>query len=242
MTNKHMKTLQLLNEYNDPYTAAKSKGYDVDDVLYHGTNRSFNKFDRKFAKTASHIYTSHDPMTASNYGSNVYIVAPKIGKLADLTEDYDLLNKIAAEIKDDFSDVRYEYKTFDSMISDSELPSTIHTIAKEAKDFAANWISNYAKENGVDLEDAEHEFDFSDEKEQMLDSLHDKIAYLKALAILHSHKIYEYDNGKLQDRVMDICFGMGYDCVCFYDYSSAGEPVSYVFDDPEKLYILGKYK
>jgi hypothetical protein len=212
---------------------AKALGFDVDHILYHGTNEVFDKFNRSFSRTAKHIYTTPDPMTASNYGRIVYEVAPKKGfKIADLIDDHKAINFVADEISDHlYNDVKYQYRNindFNKILHSDEFD-------KQTKMFAQQLINGLSNDS--------EEFEYSDEYDDLLEQLHKLIAKKEAIELIQSGKIYDYDyKGRLQDEIMDICYHAGYDCVRFIDPSSAGESESYVFEDGHSLYIIGQHK
>lgn len=74
-----------------------TNGFDTSEVLYHGTDAEFEAFDRKMARTASHIYTSPDLSTSEKYGAHVYAVYGRQEPQAVLTAedcDYKVLRKV----------------------------------------------------------------------------------------------------------------------------------------------------
>ena len=243
-----MDILRLLENSIDEITLGKlkSSGYDVDDLLYHGTNAEFDKFDRSFSRTASHIYTTPDPNTASNYGKNVYKVAPRIKKMADLIEDYELLNRLSIELAEQFArDLRYTYKTHDAIYSDKGLLERVPILVSKKEEVDKRFADikeMIFRDSEVGEEDLADELRYSDEYDELMDELRLLIARADVYELLRSSKVYEYDNGKLRDEVMDICYGWGYNCVRFYDYSLFGESESIVFEDAEDLVILGLYE
>lgn len=210
---------------------AQKLGYDTDNILYHGSKQRFNKFDRSFAKTADHIYTTPDPTTASNYGGIVYEVAPKIKKLADLIDDYQTINFVADQIKDNFvGDIRHTFKNKNDMekiIKSSEYHQSVKAIASQIV-------------HGFETVD---DFEYEDAYESLTDKLYDILAKQEAVEFLQSGKTYDYDyRGRMQDEIMEICYQHGYNVVRFIDPSSMGESESYVFDDPNDLYIIGEHQ
>lgn len=210
---------------------AHKLGYDTDHILYHGSKQRFNKFDRTFSKTAEHIYTTPDPMTASNYGGIVYEVAPKIKKLADLIDDYDAINFVADEIKDNFvNDIRHTFKHKNDMEKLIKSPEYHQSV----KEIASQIIHGF---------DSVDDFEYEDAYEELTDKLHDILAKQEATEFLQSGKTYDYDyKGKMQDEIMEVCFRNGYNVVRFIDPSTMGESESYVFDDPSDLYIIGEHQ
>lgn len=234
-----MEILKLLNEEisQTNLDTAHKAGYNINDVLYHGTDQVFNKFDRKFSKSARHIYTTPDPLTASNYGKFVYIVAPKIKKLADLIDDYDLIQKIAIEFNDaKYDDLKFSYKTPDDILNDH----TLH-LSNADKNKIDNLIDQYNKvrDEFVDQGNDEYEFSYEDIHDELMEKMVRILAVNEMCELLQSSKIYDYDMGRLQDNIMDWCYSEGYNVVRMFDYSSHGENISYVFDDPNDLFIIG---
>lgn len=223
--------MKLSQLFESSIEEAQKLGYDPEHILYHGSKQRFSKFDRTFSKTAEHIYTTPDPATASNYGAIVYEVAPKIKKLADLIDDYAVINFVAEEIKDNFvRDLQYTFKHKDDMERLIKSPD-YHQSAKEI----ANQIIH-----GFDTVD---DFEYEDAYEELTDKLHNIIAKQEAVQFLQSGKTYDYDyKGKMQDEIMEICFRNGYNVVRFIDPSTMGESESYVFDDPKDLYIIGEHQ
>jgi hypothetical protein len=210
--------------------------------LYHGTNEEFDKFDRSFSRSASHIYTSPDPITSSGYGRNVYLVAGKTQPQADLTEDYELLGKIAKEIHETFLD--------NSKYEDEVKALREKTANQIATELALKDNQNPKGEGILDwyLDDVLWSDDLNSDYEkhpayQQYEKLLKDTAINKAAEFLQSGKVYDYDfKGHFQDEIMDMLYEWGYKSVVFYDMatSAGGESVSVVFNDPDNLIVLGK--
>jgi hypothetical protein len=214
---------------DDNIKNAKKLGYDVNNILYHGTTHKFNKFEKAFVKTAAHIYTTPDPRTASYYGPIIYKIAPRIKKMADLIDNYKIIDFVADEIIDNFiDDVRFDFRTKKDMEKIVKSPEYHHTI----KDLASKIIDGF---------DSDDEFEDQDEYEELIDKLHKVLAKEKIFNFLKNGRIYHYNKGKLQDEIMEICFRNGYNVVRFIDHSPKGDSESYVFDDPDDLYIIEEY-
>jgi hypothetical protein len=81
----------------------QSQGYDVSEILYHGSRRDLDSLEVGHGRTA-HIYTSPDPRTASYYGAHIHILVAKQGNPADLTHANDLTRSLAEENYDFFID------------------------------------------------------------------------------------------------------------------------------------------
>lgn len=99
--------------------------YDLNEVLYHGTNVDFEKFDRSKVRTASHLYTSPDLETSQAYGDIVYAVYGRQQPQADLTiEDADpaLMKKVyqRGQIKKGWD---ISFRDFYDLVTNGELYS-----------------------------------------------------------------------------------------------------------------------
>lgn len=196
-----------------------TQGFDITEPLFHGSTVEFNKFDRKFNRTASDIYTSPSYDTAKGYGDNVYLVTGKQNKQADLLDDWQLLSKLADVFADQFEN---------SVETDEELTRFRESLMQELIDNSDD--DNYDKfEAKIDAEDSE-------EYKQALRNC----AKQYALEVLQSSTIYNDYGRNMQDNILSECFDMGYTSVRFYDGSSSGEPISVVFHNPEDLIILKK--
>lgn len=215
-----------------------SEGFDVESgrELYHGTNEEFERFDRARSRTAAHIYTTPDPITASGYGRHVYLVAAKQEPQADLTEDYELLGRVADAISDRFED------------DAREMPKT-----KEFLDGLITKVAaQLAKARGDDPTDGGTLEWYKDEVEIDIDEHPSYVEYEKlvkniandlASEFLQSGQVYNWDyRGLFQDHIMDLLFSWGYNSVVFYDTpgSQGGEPISIVFNNPADLIVVGK--
>lgn len=214
----------------------KQRGFDTNTVLYHGSDHKFDAFDKTFAVSAKHIYTTPDPSTASGYGKYVYEVVAKLHRPADLIEDYDVISKVASEFKPRFRD-DFKFTPVDELFSDAKKKGLDIESHEEKYDI---FVDEYLKKDEeADVSEAQDEYEGTDEYDQFIDFL----AYNATVEFLQSGKIYDYDfKGHLQDDILDYCFSLGYNHVIMYDYSSYGDPVSYVFDDPKDLVILGEYE
>jgi hypothetical protein len=186
------------------------------EALYHGTNAEFSQFNRKFSKTAKHIYTSPDPRTAAFYGKNVYLCHSNGGKQADLINDYRLIRAVAEEFSEEVVD---------------------HVRDDERITALKDQITNELIADGADEFDAQNDAD-SDDRVQA--ATHN-IAVEFMIAELTNGKIYELGNrGGIQDSIMDYLFGLGFSSVRFIDYNSDGTPLSIVFDNVDDVSIIEK--
>lgn len=210
-----MKLIEIANNY---------------ETLYHGTDAEFEKYDKRFLKTADHIYTTPDPNTASNYGKNVYVVRADLGRVADLIDDYAVIGKVAKEVAYKFED---SVKYLDSL---EDVQDHLRYL-----DLDDDRIEEYLDKFKA-LVDQEEDFDdikYTDE----YDDLVEEIATLEATQFIQSGKMYDFDSsGRFQGEVIDTALAMDYDCVIIHDHSSYGESVSYVFDDPNRLQFVEKYE
>lgn len=200
-----------------------NRGY-IMEPLYHGSDRAFDAFDMQKMRTR-HIYTSPDYQTARFYGDHVHLCVSRAGRIADITGDGDhkLIRRLCAEYKDEF---------YDAVRGDEELHRVREAILDE--------LEAEARENDDD------EFDrdlASDEVEQDPRYLRtrDNAAIQHAEQVFTSGNLYDFDHrGRFQEGVLGTLFDWGYDCVKFFDYSSTGQPISYVFNDPDDLFIVAK--
>jgi hypothetical protein len=208
----------------------KNSGFNTDVVLYHGSSAIFTSFDKRKARTAEHIYTSPDYETAGAYGKHLYACVGRTRPLADLIDDWDVIGKVAEELIDYFiRDIDHLYP--------EEIKQQKNLLMKELQRQKELFPDDPGE---IDIDDLEYEV----EDHPKMDELRKKLAKNYAIEQLHSGKLYETDS-RLQDSIMNICFGMGYKCVRFIDPAvsfSGGEPESWVFEDGSDLYIVKRIR
>jgi|LakMenEpi03Aug12_release.lakeMendotaPanAssembly.Ray.scaffolds.fasta_scaffold462871_2 hypothetical protein len=208
----------------------KIRGFNTDVVLYHGSPEVFTRFDKRKARTAEHIYTSPDYETAGAYGQHLYACVGRTRPLADLIDNWDVIGKVAEELTD------YFIREIDYIYTD-EIKQYKSELMRELQKQQELFPENPGEINDYDLE---YEVDDSPKMEEFRKKLAKKYAIEK----LQSGKLYEVSS-QLQDHVMNICFGMGYNCVRFVDPAvnfSGGESESWVFDDGSDLLIIKKIR
>lgn len=224
----------------------EASGFDKENVLYHGSNEQFDALDRAYSRTADYIYTTPDPVTASGYGKYVYKIAPRIKKMADLIDDHSTITRVAKELAPELEfDVKGQYRSLKSVLQDGSLSDTIKNSANKLNAFLINKAKQaLATDDSLDdMDDAIYDVEqYDDEFEKHWDSLISEIAFHKCVELIQSGQTYDYDyKGKMQDRIMDTCFNLGYNCVRFIDPAPMmGEPESIVFEDGVDLLILEK--
>lgn len=185
-----------------------------DEILYHGSHEVFERFERGKGRTAKHIYTSPDILTARQYGPHIYMCVGVQEPTADLIEDDRLIHHLATELSDRF---------MDHVENDRDVRGMMNTVRQERI------------EQGMDEFDA----GFDLENEPKVIAIQTKKAIEYAVDYIKSGTVYEYDNrGHFQDELLDTCYDLGYSCVRFHDYSPHGDSLSVVFDDPDNLKIL----
>lgn len=216
----------------------RSKGFDLDHLLFHGSDRIFDQFDISKVETADHIYTSPDPDTAGFYGKHLYLVAGRQDPQADLIDDWELITKIADTFADDFHD---------AVETDEDLAELADSLQDEVQtDHVAKIKADDPTVDDAELERLVDEFvDFDLE-----DAIKNHLKYKKALHavakryvadLITSGELYDIDS-RWQNTIMHECFGTGYNSVRFVDPSSTGDPISVVFDDPDNLQILKRIR
>lgn len=216
-----MRYRELFEEANtvEDLLALVNRGFDAS-PLYHGSKAEFSVFDPNMARTAKHIYTSPDVNTASAYGDNVYECIAIQKPQANLIDDYKLIAELAETFVDYF-------------IDSVEMDRDLFALAQSIKD---------------ELQAADPELEYEDARDAALEdprykALEHKKAVEFAADLITSSRIYDFDyRGRVQDEIMDECFGRGYKSVRFYDHSSHGESISVVFADPKNLVILKKVR
>jgi hypothetical protein len=88
---------------SDDLSELKAQGYDINELLYHGSTRDLEDLQTGHGRTA-HIYTSPDPRTASYYGGHIHVLVARHGEQADLTHPNHLTRQLAEEHHDFFID------------------------------------------------------------------------------------------------------------------------------------------
>lgn len=205
----------------------QDSGFNTSVILFHGSNEVFTKFNKKFSRTAEHIYTSPDYETAGAYGEHLYACVGRTNPLADLVDDYNTINKVAEELVDYFiKDIKYIYP-------------------EEIKKFKSDLLQKLKKQQELFPEDPSEDDDdllYDIDDHPSYEEFEKKLAKQYAANMIQSGEIYSSEgNSRFQDYIMNLCFGMGYNCVRFIDpvpIVSGGEPDSWVFDDGSDLYIL----
>lgn len=81
----------------------KARGFDVDELLYHGTREDRDDLDKGHGRT-SHIYLATDPRTASYYGSHIHVCVARQAPAADLTEASPLTRQLSEQVYHFFRD------------------------------------------------------------------------------------------------------------------------------------------
>jgi hypothetical protein len=206
----------------------KDRGYDVSEILYHGTDTEFQEFSRLMLRTADDFYTTPDVRSASFYGKIIYMCIGKQHPQADLLNDSfeskKLLHKIAEELYSDYTD-HVEH-------NDEEL--------KEIKKQIIEDLLNQNSDNeNYDNWDADND---SEKDQRYIARLKSAtIEYLIEVITSADERLYGYvAGGNIQAKVMKECFGMGYRSVRIYDANPKGHPVSVVFKNEHDIFILGK--
>lgn len=78
------------------------------EILYHGTDGDFDTFNRDYAATAKHIYTTPQYEVAAQYGNRVLTFRGNIGRCFDMrpenldVEQYQVLRRVFEEIGPDW--------------------------------------------------------------------------------------------------------------------------------------------
>jgi hypothetical protein len=206
-----MRYRELLEDNHDGLV---QQGFDVTEILYHGSSTRFSTFDMKKARTAKHIYTSPSRETAATYGDHVYECFGRQYPQADLIDDNEgLIRRLAETFFDRFED---------AVEPDEGLQALKARIFQEilAHDpDAAEW----------DAED-----------DPRYKTLRRKLAIEYTADILQNGRVYESADGKgyFQDEIIDECLWLGYKSVRLFDYNSEGDWVSVVFGNPEDVVIV----
>lgn len=197
----------------EPDVAAKLEagGFDTRFPLYHGSDAEFAAFDRSFARTADHIYTSPDRDTAGFYGKHLYLVVGRKGKQADLTDDWQLIGRLAETFKDEF---------YDAVRPDEELADLV----QDLRDAIEPDEDGYADS---DIED-----------DPRYVELRDRLARQYAADSITSGTMYNDVGRTFQDNVLNECFSEGFTSVFFHDKSSTGAWESIVFDKASDVMIV----
>lgn len=183
--------------------------------LFHGTDASFEEFDRSKARTARHIYTSPDPETASFYGKNVFQCEAR-GPQADLTGDDVESSKLIHRLAEIYAD-----RFYDAVNDDETLKAIRQQLMAESDDpDISEW-------------DVEDDPRYTEARE--------KTAVAFAYQVFTDGKVYEYDmRGNLQDSILDEVFSWGYKSIRFIDHNSQGQSLSVVIDNADDVKIIGK--
>lgn len=221
-----------------------AEGFDVTPgmELYHGTNEEFEKFDRSFSRSASHIYTAPDPITSSGYGRNVYLVAGKTQPQADLTEDYQLLARMAEEIHERFVDQARQDERVTAVRDEAAKKIASQLAAKDNENPNDRNVLDWYLDEVMLGDDLDSDYESYPEYQQY-EKLVKDVAVEDAANFLQGGKVYDYDfKGAFQDEIMNTLFSWGYKSVVFHDMatSAGGDSISVVFDDPNNLIVLGK--
>lgn len=159
-------------------------GYNLDLILYHGSNNKFTQFERRHRKTAEHLYSSPDSDTAGSYGKYLYACVGKTEPCADLIDGWDTIRKVAAEIAD------YYVREIEHLY-----PDEIESYKEKLK------VEISAKNPEIDDYDLEDMID----DDPRLEQYHQQLAMQYAVDEIQSGKLYETDSG-MQDRIMNVCF------------------------------------
>ena len=196
----------------------------IDEPLYHGTEAEFDAFDLAKNRTAKHIYTSPDLVTASTYGPIVY-ECRAMGPQADIsieTADYRLLSKLAETFADRFYDA---IQDTDEMVAAKE--EAIERLVAASTD--------------PDYDHSEAEWDVDEEPEFL--RVREQHARAFAMELFTEGKVYDYDmKGRLQDDILDEVFSWGYHSICFTDSNSEGAWLSVVIDEPAHVKIISRVR
>lgn len=177
-------------------------------ILYHGTTKEFDAFDKSKAKTSKHIYTTPDIRTASYYGSNIYeleiVGEPKV---ANLFDDHRLIEKLSEIFWEDFAD---------EALIDADIQTAIGILVQTDPSIDEEWE---AEEHPTIKAMIEREA-----KRLFAQTLSDGLSFGRVGTM-----------GSMQDAILDELFGMGFDAVEIPDSSSVGSPVSVVWNDPSMI-------
>lgn len=199
-----------------------SEGFDVKEVLYHGTNQKFAEFDRSYLRTAAHFYTTPDPRTAAYYGENVYACFGKQDPQADLLGDDPESAALLREVCNEFA---------------GEFHDSVQPAVAELKQDIAQRL--HAARHGEDYTEMDAEWDAEDSAEYQAALDHEARQYVWELITSATGDLYGF-NGKFQDRMVNYCLRKGYRSVRFYDHNTQGEPVSVVFGGASDIVIVGQ--
>jgi hypothetical protein len=194
--------------------ALRAQGFDVDHVLYHGSNEVFDSFDRGKARTADDIYTTPDPDTAAAYGDIVYICYGRQDPQADWIDDY----KLVAKLAETFAEEHY-----DDIESDEDLQALKAEIFQEL------------------LASDPDAFEFDAEDDPRFKAMKHQIAVTYVANKISSGDTYEISS-RFQDALMQECWAMGYRTVRFADPSpnGGGESIAVVFQNADDIVIVGR--
>jgi hypothetical protein len=205
-----------------PESEARRLGYNTDHILFHGSSIEFNKFGIEHTKTSKYIFLTDDIETAKFYGEFVYKVAPKIKKMADLIDDVKLINEISTDIYELFYDQSMDLEDLET----SEMPPSISKAIEKLKKYQIN-VPNYEND------------DFYNED---LEKLKIQIAKMNAADFIVDPSAYNSDGGKLRDAILNRVFNMGFNCAKINDESRSGASISFVFYNPNDLFILERLR
>lgn len=196
-----------------------ASGFNVDLVLFHGSDTEFKEFSLSKSRSAEHIYTSPDYETAGAYGEHLYACFGKTNPLADLIDNYETISKVAKE---------YSYTVERDMqyIYTDEYDALIDEIAEEMM----------LADPELDEDDAKSEAEDDPRVEEWVE----RKAVEYTSEQIETGELYQTDS-RMQDAIMNACYGLGFNCVRFRDSAptaSGGEDESYVLGDSSNLFII----
>lgn len=203
---------------NDQLTQLSNQGFDTETILFHGSNSKFEEFNKKFNQTAEHIYLSTDYDTSGLYGQYLYACFGKINPVADLINNYKIINQVATIYNQHYiseQDIKHEFS--------EEYTELINSIMQELQ------------EENPDMD--EYDIESRAEDDPRIEKWVERTGIQSVITQIEHGTMYEVSS-RMQDAILGECFSLGYKCVIFHDPSPSGEGISYVFNDSTDIFII----
>lgn len=238
-----MKILELAT-YERRLSYAKARGFDVDEVWYHGSPEKFDTFRDQISSYG--YFVTHDPDTAMEYSGKlkagepagyIYRVVLKVKKVLDITESVPI--EIAKEMFS--SEPEYEKDQAYDFIEDAynkKVPEVV------------KWIDSM-RENDDSVPDvlASEWLDGDDVHEWIVKSGNRELISVFEKDVKQHWEDYEYLEDALgtgifyagyQQNLLRVADNMGYDAVDMVDPSMNGEPYSRAVFNSDDMFIISR--
>lgn len=202
----------------DQLAKLASQGFDTETILFHGSKSKFEEFNKKFNRSAEHIYLSTDYETAGAYGQYLYACFGKIHPVADLINNYKIIKQVAT--------IYNQY-----YISEQDIK---HEFSEEYAELV-NSIMQELQEENPDMD--EYDLESQAKDDPRIEKWVEQTGIQSVVTQIENGTMYDVSS-RMQDAILGECFSMGYKCVIFHDPSSSGEGISYVFNDSTDIFII----